>query len=169
MALNRFAARVWLPVLAALLLLAACGTWLHQQQNWQRRQALERCQKRRAAIEQQLGRFEVAQQTLRQIDTARYRPSPAPEPIDPERASRFSQLDRQLDAERYAAARNAWMAQERQRQALWRSEQQQRREQARQRRDQAIEQLGQIEPSLVSAGAPDPAQVASLSNCGQQR
>jgi hypothetical protein len=151
---------------AVMVLLAGCTTWWQQQQAWQRRQAMQRCQQRRAAIEQQLGRYEVAQQTLRQIDAALYRPSTAPEPIDPELASRFSQLDRQLDEERYNAAYSAWQQEEQQRRELWLREQQQRRRQATLRRSEAIEKLAQIEPSLVSAGAPAEAQVANLSHCG---
>jgi len=151
---------------AVMVLLAGCTTWWQQQQAWQRRQAVERCQQRRAAIEQQLGHYEVAQQTLRQIDAARYRPSAAPEPIDPEQASRYSQLDRQLDEERYNIAYSAWQQEEQQRRELWLSEQQQRRQQAKRRRSEAIEALARLEPSLVSAGAPAEAQVANLSHCG---
>jgi len=152
---------------AVVILLAGCSTWWQQQQAWERRQALARCEKRRGAIEQQLGQFEVAQQTLRQIETARYQANPAPAPIDAELASRYSQLDRQIDEERYIEALNAWKQEERGRQKLWQQEQQQRRSEARRRRSEAVSRLAQIEPSLVIAGVPSAAQVASLSNCGK--
>lgn len=158
---------LWVAAVTAAIFLAGCGTWWQQQQAWQRRQSYERCQKRRVAIEQQLSQIDRAQDSLRKIEAERYQASPAPKPIDPELASRFSQLDRQIDEERYLAALSTWKQQEQQRLAQWQKQQQQRRDEAQLQRTAAISKLTTIDTSLMKNGTPDAAQLDRLRTCAK--
>lgn len=156
----------WVLAIATVLLLAGCGTWWQQQQQaWQRRQDHERCLKRRSAIERQMALIRADQQTLRAVEAESYKPSPAPRPIDPELASRFSQLDRQLDEERYNAALSAWKQAEEQRRQRWQLTQNERRQRLKTQLARHAASLAGLDRRLVSAGQPDPVQIARLSTC----
>ena len=161
----KLAPRLWVLFMAALLL-AGCGTWWQQQQAWQRRQAQERCLKRRSAIEQQLALIRSGQQALRAMAAQIYRPTPKPKPLDPQLASRFSQLDRQLDEERYGAALTAWRLDEQQRRKRWQRSQRERRQRLEAQLNRHLVALAGVDPGLVSSGQPDLAEIARLSDCG---
>jgi len=133
---------------SVVLLLAGCSPW------WQRQPA-----DRDSAAQQQCRAAEAERLALerqRQADTGAlvtlaaepYQPSPAPRAPDPELASRYSQLDRELDDERYASELEAWRQREQQRRQRWSDQQRQRRQRLQQRLDEHSRASAALEPRL---------------------
>lgn len=133
---------------SVVLLLAGCTPW------WQRHQAGHdsRLQAQCKALEaQRLGLEQQRQadtQGLAAVTAEAYQPSPAPQPPDPELASRFSQLDREIDEERYAAALEAWRLREQQSRQRWSENQRERRQRLQQRLNDHSSALAALEPQL---------------------
>jgi len=133
-----------------ILLLAGCTPW------WQRHPAnqpggnQQHC-KALVAAQQQLERQREADtQALTALAREPYPPSPVPEPPDPELAKRYSQLDQQLDDERYAAELQAWRLRENQRRQRWNETQRDRRLRLQQRLNDHNRGLGALKPKLGS-------------------
>jgi TolA-binding protein len=131
-----------------ILLLAGCTPW------WQRHPASQpdggqqHC-KALAAEQQLLERQRQADtQALTALAREPYPPSPVPEPPDPELAKRYSQLDQQLDDERYDAELEAWRLREEQRRQRWTETQRDRRLRLQQRLDDHNRGLAALKPKL---------------------
>lgn len=151
---------------AVLLLLAGCGTWWQQQQRAAReRLARELCRNTSAQISRRLAPITADQLALQRLSQERYIPTAAPAPPDPERSSRFSQLDRELDDERFQQQRAAWQDLEQQRRARWEQNQQQRRERVEQQLEGHLQQLAAINPRLVVGTSTNQAEIKRLSSC----
>ena len=131
-----------------ILLLAGCTPW------WQRHPASQpdgRQQHCKAlAAEQQLleQQRQADPQALTALAREPYPPSPVPEPPDPELAKRYSQLDQQLDDERYDAELEAWQLREKQRRQRWTETQRDRRLRLQQRLDDHNRGLAALKPKL---------------------
>jgi len=139
-----------LATATALLLVAGCTPW------WQRHPASQPdgqqtlC-KALAAEQQQLNQqLQTESQALAALTKEPYAPSPAPEPPDPVMASRYSQLDQQLDDERYAAELDAWRLREDQRRQRWNDTQRERRQRLQQRLEELNRGLQALKPKLGS-------------------
>ena len=151
---------------AVLLLLAGCGSWWQEQQRAaQARLARERCINRRNTISERLEPIRADQRVLQSIADERYSASPQPPAPDPQNASRYSQLDRELDEERYQDELSAWRAAEEQRRARWQQAQNERRQQAEQQLSAHLKELAAIEPELVRNGQTNEPAIARVSNC----
>jgi hypothetical protein len=151
---------------SATLLLAGCGTWWQlQQQTLQRRLAAERCRQQRASIDAVLAQAKADQRALDSITAEVYKPTPTPAPPDPELASRFSELDRQLDNERYDQQLAAWREREVQRQARWGETKRERSGRASNQLRQHVKALGAIDSNLVRNGRPNPVAIAKARRC----
>ena len=152
--------------ISATLLLAGCGTWWQwQQQALQRRLAAERCRQQRATIDAVLAQATADQLALKTITAEPYKPTPMPAPPDPDLASRFSQLDRQLDNERYEVQLAAWREREAQRRSRWQETQQERSGRVNNQLRQHVKALSAIDPNLVRNGRPDPVAIARARRC----
>jgi hypothetical protein len=133
---------------SVVLLLAGCTPW------WQRHPAgLD------AKLQAQCNALEAERQGLDQqrqadaqglaaIAAEAYQPTPAPKAPDPELASRYSQLDREIDDERYATALEAWRLREQQSRQRWSANQKERRQRLQQRLNQHSRALAALEPQL---------------------
>ena len=137
----------WLLVVSVLLLLPGCSPW------WQRQPASpdklqQQCQaldRERQSLEQQR---QADGQGVAAIAAEVYQPSPAPKAPDPDVASRYSQLDQQLDDERYNAELDAWRLREQQRRQRWLEGQNERRKRVQQRLNEHRLGLDALEPRL---------------------
>jgi len=137
----------WLLLASVVLLLTGCSPW------WQRQPASRdklqpQCKalaRERQDLEQQL---QADAQGLAAIAAEVYQPSPAPKAPDPDVASRYSQLDQQLDDERYNAELNAWRLREQQRRQRWLEGQTERRQRLQQRLNERRLGLDALEPRL---------------------
>ena len=166
LSLRTLGLRPLVVALAVTVLLAGCGTWWQlQQQALQRRLAVERCRQKRASIDQVLDQAKVEQQAVDRLAAEVYRPTAAPPAPDPELANRYSQLDRQLDEERYTQQREAWQASETLRRQRWQRSWQQRRQRAKQRLAVHIADLRTIDAKLVRNGRLDAAAIAQARRC----
>ncbi|MBM5802089.1 MAG: hypothetical protein FJ077_14980 [Cyanobacteria bacterium K_DeepCast_35m_m2_023] len=152
--------------MAVTLLLAGCANWWqHQQKTREQHLERERCLQRRTLISQRLVPIEADQRALAQIRAERYVPTPRPLPPDPALASRYSQLDQQLDQERYLDRLGAWRWRERQRRQRWQQTQNERATRVQRQRRRHLALLAAVDPQLVSADAIHASRVAQLSRC----
>ena len=155
-----------ISVAVLLLLLAGCGNWWQQQERAAReRKARELCIDTRNQVTQLLGPIKTEQQALARINRERYVPSAAPSAPDPAQANRFSQLDRELDQERFEQQWLNWRSQEQQRRSRWDLNQRERRGAVQERLDQHLKQLITINPDLVRGAMINTDAVARLSRC----
>lgn len=153
-------------VVASGLLLAGCGSWWRQHQLvQQRREAHARCIAQRATLTQLIGAIEADQRALKTLSEQVYTPTRRPPPPDPDLADRFSQLDRELDQERYLKESAAWNVSETQRRSLWQQEQLQRQQRVRQRLDTRLQELMRRDPTLVIGGQPNRSAIARRTLC----
>lgn len=138
----------WLLLASVVLLLAGCTPW------WQRQPAglTDAQQQRCKAVEVERLALENQRQAdakaLATLSAESYQPSPAPQAPDPELASRYSQLDREIDDERYANQLADWRLAEQQRHALWTEQQRQRRQRLQQRLNEHSSALTALAPQL---------------------
>lgn len=147
-------------------LLAGCGGWWRQHQRaQQRREAQERCIEQRATLTQLIGAIEADQRALKTLTEQVYTPTRRPPPPDPELADRFSQLDRELDQERYLKQSAAWNASEAERRRLWEQGQLERQQRVRQRLDARLQELTKVDPALVIGGQPNRSAIARRTLC----
>jgi len=137
----------WLLVASVVLQLQGCSPW------WQRQPASQdKLQQRCKALERE--RQSLAQQRqadaqgLAAIAAGVYQPSSAPKAPDPDMASRYSQLDQQLDDERYNAELDAWQLREQQRRQRWLEGQTERKQRVQQRLNEHQRELSALEPRL---------------------
>ena len=138
----------WLPLVSVVLLLAGCSPWWQRQPASQDSRLQQQCQAleaQRLGLEQQR---RADAQGLAAVTAEAYQPSPAPQAPDPELASRYSQLDREIDEERYAAAREAWRQREQQHRQRWTANQRERRQRLEQRLNDHVRALRALEPRL---------------------
>ncbi|MFM1812328.1 MAG: hypothetical protein RLZZ336_1266 [Cyanobacteriota bacterium] len=137
----------WLLLATVVLLLAGCTPWWQRQPTHQDKLQLQckSLEAERQSLEQQ--RLADAQ-GLAAIAAEAYQPSPAPQAPDPELASRYSQLDREIDEERYAAAREAWRQREQQSRQHWSDNQKERRQRLQQRLNDHSSALAALERQL---------------------
>ena len=155
-----------LSLLASGLVLAGCGTWWQQhQQAQQRRLAHERCIQQRSTLTQLINAIDADQLAQKSIAGQVYRPTTQPAAPDPELASRFSQLDRELDQERYLKEMAAWNALETQRRNVWQQDQRQRQQRVNQRLDARLQELTTLDPTLVIGGQPNRSAIARRLQC----
>ena len=153
-------------VVASGLLLAGCGSWWRQHQlAQQRREAHARCIEQRATLTQLIGAIEADQRALKTLSEQVYTPTRRPPPPDPDLADRFSQLDRELDQERYLKESAAWNASEVQRRRLWQQGQLQRQQRVRQRLDTSLQELMRRDSTLVIGGQPNRSAIARRTLC----
>ena len=159
-------ARALVLSVAVILLLAGCGNWWHRQQRAaQERLARELCINRRNQISERLEPIRADQQALRDIAAERYSGTPQPLAPDPQTASRYSQLDRELDEERYQDQLAAWRWRDRQGRARWQQTQRERRQRVEQQLIAHLNALAAIDPELVHERQPDEAAITRLSDC----
>ncbi len=159
-------ARTLLLSVAVILVVVGCGSWWrHQQRAAQERVARELCVNRGNQINARLEPIRADQQALQQIAAERYKSTPQPAAPDPKTASRYSQLDRQLDEERYQEQLAAWRWREEQRRTRWQQTQAERRQRVVQQLSVHLEELAAIDQQLVRAGQPNEAAIARLSDC----
>lgn len=144
---QRFSALVTAMV---ILLLAGCTPWWQRHPTSQPEGRQPHCQA--LAAQQQLleQQRQADAQALTALAREPYPPSPVPEPPDPELAKRYSQLDQQLDDERYDAELDAWRLREKQRRQRWTESQRDRRLRLQQRLDDHNRGLAALKPKLGS-------------------
>jgi hypothetical protein len=131
----------------SVLLLPGCSPW------WQRRPASpDKLQQQCKALDRERQSLDQQRQAdaqgLAAIAAEVYQPSPAPKAPDPDVASRYSQLDQQLDDERYNAELDAWRLREQQRRQRWLDGQNKRRQRVQQRLNEHRLGLDALEPRL---------------------
>jgi hypothetical protein len=136
----------WL-LLVSVLLLPGCSPW------WQRQPASpDKLQQQCKALDRERQSLDQQRQAdaqgLAAIAAEVYQPSPAPKAPDPDVASRYSQLDQQLDDERYNAELDAWRLREQQRRQRWLEGQTERRQRLQQRLNEHRLGLDALEPRL---------------------
>jgi hypothetical protein len=145
--------------MAAALLLSGCQAlppWLRQLDRsrnagqQQLEQALERCRQQQPQVELLLRQLQADAQAISTLEAERYSPSRKPQPPDPRLAARFSQLDRELDQERYDQEMARWSSREQQRQANWQQDHKQRLEQVQLQRSRHLAQLARLNPALAA-------------------
>jgi len=144
---HRFGA---LATAAALLLVAGCTPWWQRHPASQPEGQQQRCSALAAEQQQLNQQLQAESQALTALAKKPYVPSPAPEPPDPALASRYSQLDQQLDDERYAAELDAWRLREDQRRQRWNGTQGERRQRLQQRLTDLNGRLSALKPKLGS-------------------
>lgn len=149
----------------AMLLLAGCSTWWQQQRQVARQRLHQRCldQKRRIGLVMQ--QISADQAALATLAAERYVPSAQPSAPDPRLAQRYSQLDREIDLERYNQQLEAWQRRERVALERWQQTQGERRTRVQQRLAQHTNQLANLGRRLVRRGRPDPAAIVKSSDC----
>jgi DNA-binding transcriptional regulator YbjK len=138
----------WLPLVSVVLLLAGCSPWWQRQPASQDSRLQQQCQAleaQRLGLEQQR---QADAQGLAAVTAEAYQPSPAPQAPDPELASRYSQLDREIDEERYANALETWRQREQQRRQRWIDNRHDRRQRLQQRLNNHSKLLSAVEPRL---------------------
>ena len=137
----------WLLLLSVVLLLAGCTPW------WQRQPAGQnklqhQCQALEAEGLDLTQQRQADAQGLAAVTAEVYQPSPPPKAPDPELASRYSQLDREIDDERYADELEAWRQREQQRRQRWTDNQRERRQRLLQRLNDHNRSLSALAPRM---------------------
>jgi hypothetical protein len=138
----------WLLLASVVLLLAGCTPWWQRQPASQDSRLQQQCQAleaQRQGLEQQR---QADAQGLAAVTAEAYQPTPAPQAPDPELASRYSQLDREIDEERYATALETWRQREQQRRQRWTDNQRDRRQRLQQRLNDHSKRLRALEARL---------------------
>jgi len=150
---------------AVTLLLAGFGSWWQHHRNVTRQRAHQRCLAQRQRIALALQPLSADQQALATLAAERYTPSPRPPAPDPRLAERFSQLDREIDQERYNQQLQAWRRRETAARGRWQQTHSERVNRVKARLAQHTAALAALNGALVSGGKPDPAAIRRLSDC----
>jgi hypothetical protein len=137
----------WLLVVSVVLMLQGCSPW------WQRQpasqdQLQQRCKALKREHQSLAQQRQADAQGLVAIAAEVYQPSSAPKAPDPDVARRYSQLDQQLDDERYNAELDAWRLREQQRRQRWLEGQNERKQRVQQRLNEHQRELSALEPKL---------------------
>ena len=137
----------WLLLVSVVLLLPGCSPWWQRQPAGQDKlqQHCKALARERQDLEQQR---QADSQGLVAIAAEVYQPSPAPKAPDPDVASRYSQLDQQLDDERYNAELDAWRLREQQHRQRWIERQSERQQRVQQRLNDHRQGLNALGPKL---------------------
>jgi hypothetical protein len=137
----------WLLLVSVVLMLQGCSPW------WQRQpasqdQLQQRCKALKREHQSLAQQRQADAQGLVAIAAEVYQPSSAPKAPDPDVARRYSQLDQQLDDERYNAELDAWRLREQQRRQRWLEGQNERKQRVQQRLNEHQRELSALEPKL---------------------
>jgi len=152
--------------IVTVLLLAGCGTWWQQRLGTRQREH-QRCLQQRGRIALVMQQLAADQQALSTLAAERYIPSQKPTAPDPALAERFSQLDRDIDQERYKQQLEAWQRRESAARDRWQQTHAERVSRVEGRLAQHTRSLAELNSALITGGKPDPVAIRRLSDCSR--